>query len=323
MRTLLAPMEGVVDHSMRDFLTRQGGIDRCVTEFVRVSQQLLPERVFLRACPELLQQSLTPSGVPVYLQLLGGDPVCMAENAVRAAALGAAGIDINFGCPAKTVNRHDGGSVLLQYPQRVQQIVSAVRQAVPATTPVTVKIRLGFADNSQFDSLCDGIITAGANELTVHARTRQQAYRPPAHWSLLTQVQDRSPIPIIANGEIWSLQDALRCAEITGCDAIMLGRGILARPDLASQIQAHLAAKPLPGFDWPTILVLLDEFLDLTNQHFERRYIGNRVKQWLAYLRFGYLQAGALFEDIKRLQCPEAIRHTIADYRRLYPVAAA
>ena len=317
MRILLAPMEGVVDHSMRDFLSAAGGIDRCVTEFVRVTRQLLPDRVFHRYCPELSQGGMTPAGVPVYLQLLGGDPQLMAENSAAAARLGAAGIDLNFGCPAKTVNRHDGGSVLLQEPDRVHRIVAAVRNAVPAAVPVTAKIRLGYADHSQFGDICRGVIEAGATELTVHARTRQDGYKPPAHWELLADLASYSPIPVIANGEIWTVQDALRCQQQSGCQAIMLGRGILARPDLAQQIRAHNQQQPVPVWDWPELLVLLERFLDLTETHFEPRHVGNRIKQWLGYLRFGYLQAGLLFEEIRRLTCPEQIRQTVHRHRRL------
>ena len=112
-------MEGVIDHTMRQLLTEQGGYDRCVTEFVRVTNQLLPERVFLRYCQELASGGKTKSGTPVYVQLLGGQPSVMAENGQRVAEMGAPGIDINFGCPAKMVNRNDGGSVILREPERV------------------------------------------------------------------------------------------------------------------------------------------------------------------------------------------------------------
>jgi len=110
MTILLAPMEGLLDHSLRDVLTRVGGIDRCVSEFIRITGQLLPERVFIRLMPELLTGSRTAAGVPVRAQLLGSDPQCLADNAARLAELGAEGVDLNFGCPAKTVNRHRGGA---------------------------------------------------------------------------------------------------------------------------------------------------------------------------------------------------------------------
>ncbi|MFN7455245.1 MAG: tRNA-dihydrouridine synthase, partial [Pseudobdellovibrionaceae bacterium] len=116
MRLLLAPMEGVVDWVLRDTMTELGGIDQCVTEFVRVTTTLHPKIIFSRSCPELQTGSKTRSGTPVFVQLLGGQPEPMAANAARAAELGAAGIDINFGCPAKLVNRHDGGAVLLKSP---------------------------------------------------------------------------------------------------------------------------------------------------------------------------------------------------------------
>ncbi|MCB1639998.1 MAG: tRNA-dihydrouridine synthase, partial [Thiothrix sp.] len=148
MRLILAPMEGVLDAAMRALLTRIGGYDRCVTEFVRITNQQLPARVFQRRCPELLQGGHTAAGVPVYVQLLGGDPDYMALNARTVETLGAPGIDLNFGCPSKTVNRNDGGSTLLREPERVHRIVTRVRQAVSPQVPVTVKIRLGFHDSS-------------------------------------------------------------------------------------------------------------------------------------------------------------------------------
>ncbi len=109
MTILLAPMEGLLDFVLRDILTRVGGIDRCVSEFIRITDQLLPERVFTRIVPELLTGGRTFAGVPVRAQLLGSDPVCLAENAARLASLGPDGIDLNFGCPANVVNRHGGG----------------------------------------------------------------------------------------------------------------------------------------------------------------------------------------------------------------------
>ena len=142
-------MEGLLDHGLRDILTRVGGIDRCVSEFIRITDQLLPARSFTRVVPELLAGSRTAAGVPVRPQLLGSDPVCLAENAARLAELRPAGIDLNFGCPAKTVNRHRGGAVLLQEPELIHAIVLAVRRAVPADVLVSAKMRLGYEDEAR------------------------------------------------------------------------------------------------------------------------------------------------------------------------------
>ena len=245
MRLILAPMQGVVDHSMRDMLTRIGGYDRCVTEFVRVTHTHLPEKVFFRYCPELKQDGKTLAGTPVYIQFLGGNPSWMADNAATAARLGARGIDLNFGCPAKTVNRHDGGSVLLKEPGRVADIVRAVRDAVDPAVPVTAKIRLGFKDTSLLSDIAGGIEEAGANELCIHARTRDDGYKPPAYWQHIDAVRQQLTIPVIANGEIWTPQDALQATLESGCPDLMLGRGALACPDLARAIkQQHQGQLP-------------------------------------------------------------------------------
>jgi tRNA-dihydrouridine synthase C len=168
-------MEGLLDFVLRDILTRVGGIDRCVSEFIRITDQLLPERVFIRVVPELLNGSRTPAGVPVRAQLLGSDAACMADNAARLAAMGSAGIDLNFGCPANIVNRHGGGAALLQDPQAVGRIVAAVRRAVPAVVPVSAKMRLGFQD----DALAEDCARAIDEASRAAARPEAESVRIP------------------------------------------------------------------------------------------------------------------------------------------------
>jgi tRNA-dihydrouridine synthase C len=312
MRILLAPMEGVLDHTLRHLLTAFGGIDRCVTEFVRVTDQRLPVKTFHRLCPELLTGGRTASGVPVYVQLLGGQPEPMARNARRAAALGAPGIDLNFGCPAKTVNRHDGGSVLLKEPARVHAIIAAVRDAVPAPIPVTAKIRLGYEDHHQLEAIARAVVAAGASELVIHARTKSDGYRPPAHWPLLAAVRRELSIPVIANGEIWSPADCRRCQQDSGCDDVMLGRGVLSRPDLPRLIRAEHSGQPLAELPWPAVVALLAAQLETGIAHYPPKYAGNPLKQWLGYLRRHYRGAAVLFESIKRLREVDELRAALA-----------
>ncbi|MEP0201699.1 MAG: tRNA-dihydrouridine synthase [Halioglobus sp.] len=307
MRLMLAPMEGVIDHTMRELLSELGGMDRCVTEFVRVSENLLPARVFRRLCPELDSGGSTTSGVPVYLQLLGGKPVPMAENAARAAELGAPGIDLNFGCPAKTVNRSDGGSIILRDPQRVHDITAAVRSAVPVDIPVTVKIRLGFEDQSTFLDVVEGVAEAGATELTIHARTKKQGYRAPAYWEEIARARDTVSLPIIANGEIWSPGDALRCRRVSQCEDLMLGRGALCRPDLPRLVRAALEGTIIEPLSWTDILPLLRRLLNLNLANYDASYVAGPIKQWLVYLRYYYPQAALVFESVKRERDPARI----------------
>ena len=294
-----------MDSIMRGLLTGIGGYERCVTEFVRVSQTVLPKRVFYRYAPELLSGGLTPSGVPVYVQLLGSDPALMAANARRVALLGAPGIDLNFGCPAKTVNRSRGGAALLRTPDLIRSICTAVRDSVPASIPVTAKIRLGFDSEAEFGDILCALGQAPLTELTIHARTRRQGYRPPAHWHLLAEARESLPFPVIANGELWNPADIMRCASASGCEAFMLARGALCRPDLGAAIQAlhHGAAPAL--FKWEQVRQLLVEFLEQNRRQYNPRYAVNPVKQWLAYLKFYYPQAGALFAGIKRVTDPD------------------
>ena len=320
MTILLAPMEGLLDFVLRDILTRVGGVDRCVSEFIRITHTLLPDRVFLRVVPELLNGGRTLSGVPVRAQLLGSDPVCLAENAARLAALGPDGIDLNFGCPAKVVNRHGGGAALLDEPELLLKIVAAVRRAVPAHLPVSAKMRLGFNDDARAVECALAIEAGGASELVVHARTKADAYRPPAYWERIADIRAAVHLPLVANGEIWTVQDALRCREVSGCQSLMLGRGIVTDPGLALAIRAATAsglsveqAAPHGGVllasmvSWPMLLPLMADFWFLVCARLERRQQAGRLKQWLNFLRRRYPEAEVAYMALRTLYDPEVI----------------
>ena len=308
---------------MREMLTGIGGYERCVTEFVRVSSTVLPPKVFHRLCPELKNEGRTASGTPVYVQLLGSDPALMAANAKIVAKLGAPGIDLNFGCPAKTVNKSRGGATLLKTPELIFDICKAVRDATPVDTPVTAKVRLGFDDDSQFADIADYAIKSGINELTVHARTKVQAYRPPAHWSQLGTISNHRDIPIIANGEIWTPSDLDRCREQSGCDAFMLARGALCRPDLGRAIKAHTERVPVNPISWPEVAELLIQFFEANGARYDRKYSINPLKQWLVYLQYCYPQAAALFAQVKRIRDPNDMMCALLGATQKRPVSAA
>ncbi len=324
MLLLLAPMEGLLDAALRDVLTRTGGIDRCVSEFIRVTNTLLPERAFVRVVPELAQGGRTHAGVPVRPQLLGSDPVCMAENAARLAGLGPPGIDLNFGCPAKTVNQSRGGAVLLDEPELVGRIVAAVRRAVPAGMPVSAKMRLGFNDDRVAEACAQAIAEAGADELVVHARTKAQGYRPPAYWERIAQVRAALPascrMPVIANGEIWSAADAARCREVSGCESLMIGRGMVSDPGLALAIRGQQAGGGVP---WSRIVPLLALFWARVAVRVERRHRAGRLKQWLNSLRRHYPQAQAAFDELRLVNEPSVIDAWLARAQEAHERAGA
>ena len=314
MTLLLAPMEGLLDFVLRDVLTRVGGVDRCVSEFIRITGTLLPDKVFLRYVPELRNGSRTLAGVPVRAQLLGSDPVSMAENAARLAALGPEGIDLNFGCPAKVVNRHGGGASLLQYPQAILAVVSAVRAAVPAQLPVSAKMRLGFNDRGLMLECAQAMQDGGACELVVHGRTKQDGYRPPAYWDQIARIREAVRLPVVANGEIWTVEDALRCQAESGCADLMLGRGIVADPGLAWRIRkawAELQGEPVPAgyrdVQWPDLLPALQRFWDLVCADLEPRQRAGRLKQWLNLMRRAFPEAEAAYQHVRVMTDQRAI----------------
>ena len=298
MRIILAPMEGLADVHLRRLITAQGGFDWVVSEFLRVVDRTYPDRVFHNICPELQHRGRTESGTPVRVQLLGNHLEAMAGNAQRAVALGSHGIDINFGCPSKTVNRSMGGAVLLKEPETLYRVVSAVRAALPKSVVVSAKMRLGFDDTALMLDNASAIEAAGADELTVHARTRLQRYVPPAHWDELGRIRAHIKIPLIANGDICSLDDYHRCVAASGTEDVMLGRGAVRLPTLANQIRANQAA----GTRWSAISPLLQRFWHEISQTIPPRDCVGRVKQWVNYLRQSHPEAEALWHLIREEQ---------------------
>ena len=308
-------MEGLLDFVLRDILTRVGGIDRCVSEFIRITDQLLPERVFTRIVPELLSGGCTPAGVPVRAQLLGSDPTCLADNAARLASLGPAGIDLNFGCPANVVNRHGGGASLLKEPETLYAIVAAVRRAVPAHLPVSAKMRLGYSDDSRAVDCALAIAEGGANELVVHARTKVQAYKPPAHWHRIADIRAAISIPVVANGDIWTPGDARRCREASACQALMIGRGAVVDPGLALGIRAMDGEAVNPGITWAELLPLIGDFWQIVCTRLDARSRAGRLKQWLNFLRRRFPEAEVAYQALKTVTDPAAVDAWLARQR--------
>ena len=300
MEIALAPMEGLVDDILRELLTEVGGLDWCVSEFIRVCDRLLPAAAFAKLAPELEQGARTPSGTPMRVQLLGSDPACLADNAAFACTLGAPVIDLNFGCPAKTVNKSRGGAVLLKEPELLNRIVESVRQAVPAHIPVTAKMRLGYDSPNAALACAEALAEGGAAQLVVHARTKVEGYKPPAHWEWVARVADRVSVPVLANGEIWTLDDYWRCRSVSGQASVMLGRGLVSRPDLALQIAAAVRGEETAAQSWAEILPRVQRFWGMAQRKLAPRYAPGRLKQWLGMLTRSYPEAAALFAEVRR-----------------------
>ena len=277
MRVILAPMQGVLDPLVRQLLTEVNDYDLCISEFVRVVDQRLPPKVFYRLCPELLQQGYTPSGTPVRVQLLGQYPQWLAENAELAIQLGSHGVDLNCGCPSKTVNGSNGGASLLKQPELIYQATKAIRQAVPPEQAVSVKVRLGWDSTDFAYDIADAVQQGGATEIAIHGRTKADGYRADRiNWQKIGEIRQKLHIPVIANGEIWRWEDGQRCLEMTGCEDLMVGRGALNMPNL-SRVLKHNDA-PL---SWAEIMPILRKYATLENCHDSGFYHVARVPNHL------------------------------------------
>ncbi|SFX31090.1 tRNA-dihydrouridine synthase C [Marinospirillum alkaliphilum DSM 21637] len=302
-------MEGVIDALTRDLITRQGGWSFCVTEFVRITQDKQPRRVFHRICPELRQNALTPAGVPVHLQLLGSDPEMLAINARVAASAGAKVVDLNFGCPAKTVNRHLGGASLLRYPEQVYAAARAVADALrPLGIPLTAKMRLGYQDTELALDNARALQEAGISQLVVHARTKVQGYKPPAQWEWVARIAEVMDVPVLANGEIWTLEDYQRCVAVSGIRDVMLGRTAMTDPWLARQIRQHHAGEAVTATEFGQVLQLLVQWLQQPAQAYQEDVRVMRTKQWLVMLRLRWGEAAhQVFDACKRCETEDEL----------------
>ncbi|MFT5002732.1 MAG: tRNA-dihydrouridine synthase C, partial [Flavobacteriales bacterium] len=196
-----------------------------------------------------------------------------------------------------------GGSILLKDPENLYQIIKAVKEAVPSDTIVSAKIRLGYEDKTLAIENAQAVEAAGANELTVHARTKVEGYKPPAHWQWIAKIKNAINIPIIANGEIWSLEDAIKCREVSGCKDLMVGRGALTIPNLGRVIKQQSDIMP-----WLEVLAILSTYTEFETHGDKSKYYCNRIKQWLKYLKNHYPEADILFDQIRRLKTADDIR---------------
>lgn len=172
-----------------------------------------------------------------------------------------------------------------------------MREAVPDHLPVTVKVRLGWDNSDRQFEIADAVQQAGASELAVHGRTKEQGYKAEhINWQAIGEIRQRLTIPVIANGEIWDWQSAQDCMAISGCDAVMIGRGALNIPNLSRVVKYNE-----PRMPWPEVVRLLQKYTRLEKQGDTGLYHVARIKQWLGYLRKEYSEATALFQEVRAL----------------------
>ena len=248
-RVLQSPLAGVSDRIFRELVRRWAPDALLFTEMVNATS--LELGFGLQKVEELAEES-----GPIGVQLFDYRPAAMAEAAKRAEAAGAFLIDINMGCPVKKIAKKGGGSGLIRDPELAARIVDTVAAAV--AIPVTVKTRLGWCGSDADPvSWCRQLESAGAQLLTLHGRSREQGFKGRADWGAIAAVKRALKIPLIANGDINTPEDALRCLAQTGADGVMVGRGTMGAPWLVGQIDAALGGRPIPPTPGPAAKLAL------------------------------------------------------------------
>jgi tRNA-dihydrouridine synthase C len=195
------------------------------------------------------------------------------------------------------VNRHRGGAVLLDEPELLHDIVAAV----PAGMPVSAKIRLGNVTDSRMVECAQALEAGGAEELVVHGRTKLQGYKPPACWQHIGRIREAVTVPVVANGEILTAEDAARCRAESGCTSLILGRGMVADPGLAWAVHAP----QMQPQGWGVVQPLLERYWRLIAGHVSPRHRSGRLKQWLNLLRKRFPQAEQAYQRVRTVNdCP-------------------
>lgn len=272
---LLAPMEGVGDRSFRKAMASIGGFDQACTEFLRV-----PTNAHVSSLAKRYVANET-APIPQAAQLMGSDPELMAEMAAEIVKRGAPRVDLNCGCPSNTVTGRGAGSSLLKDPGLLHQVAKAMVQA--SSVPVTAKLRSGFEDISLFKENLLAAQESGIKFLTLHPRTKVEGYTPPARWDLIAEAKELLKIPVVGNGDILSVADALKMLQVTKCDALMIGRGSVINPWIFHQIRSYFAQKTYTPM-WESLVTFFEIFTQDAPLEVPAKTRVNKVKQLMGFL---------------------------------------
>lgn len=272
---LVAPMEGVGDRCFRKAMAAIGGFDEAVTEFMRV-----PSNAHVKSLAAVYEANeIHP--FPLAAQIMGSDPSLMAAMANELEKRGAPRIDLNCGCPSNTVTGRGAGSSLLKDPDFLYTNAKAIASAV--SCPMTIKMRSGYADISLFKENLLAAESSGAHFISLHPRTKVDGYAPPAKWELIAEAKALLKIPVVGNGDILNVEDALKMLKQTKCDALMIGRGSVINPFIFHQIRAHFSGIPfIPK--WEMLEGYFKAYMDEIPPDSSNKGKINKLKQLMSML---------------------------------------
>ncbi|MFM2296890.1 MAG: hypothetical protein RL117_597 [Verrucomicrobiota bacterium] len=295
---VLAPMQNVTDLPFMRVIARRGGPNWFVTEFFRVHPASKPDRYILRSIRE------NETKIPIFAQIIGSDAEAMVKEAKVLLRENIAGIDLNLGCPSPTVCGKNAGGGLLRQPREVDRMIGALREVIP--TRFTVKTRVGFAEEAEFDELLRVFAKHEIDGLTIHGRTVADRYQTPVRPHCVARAVDALTCPVIANGNVVNVASGVRYHQLTKAAGLMLGRGAIRNPWMFDQLRAHYRGEKIfqpRGRDVLEYIEELYEELARESKEFHELHHIQRMKKTMLYIAQGL---GDDFEhDMRRMRTAE------------------
>ena len=296
----LAPMQDVTDLAFMRVMKHFGGPDYFVTEYFRVHPDSAPEKKILRSITE------NKTGIPIFAQMIGMDVPSLVRTSKLLLKHDILGMDINLGCPAPTVCRKDAGGGLLRNLDRVDRILGAMREVCSeAGKMFTVKTRIGYNDESEFEKILAVFKKHDIDALAIHGRTVKEKYQTPVHDDLVLQAVEEMKCPVIANGNMVNVSTARAYHEKTGAAGLMIGRGAIRSPWIFSQLRASYSegnevVKKPSRRDLHEYITLLFAELAVEWIGFDEPKHVNKMKKYMIYIAQGLDEA---FEyEIRRVR---------------------
>ncbi len=312
---VLAPMQNVTDLPFMRVIAKRGGPDWFVTEFFRVHPASKPDRYILRSIRE------NTTGRPIFAQIIGSDADAMVKEAKLLMRENVAGIDLNLGCPSPTVCGKSAGGGLLRQPAEIDRMIGMLREAIP--TRFTVKTRVGFADESEFEKLLEIFRKHAIDGLTIHGRTVADRYQTPVRPHCVAAAVEILDCPVIANGNVVNASAGRKYLQLTGAQGLMIGRGAIRNPWIFDQLRSHFDGGAAPQPRARDLLAYIEDlYAELareSREYVEKHHI-QRMKKTMLYIVQGL--GNEIEQGMRRMQTEEeffALFRNALDHDALLP----
>ena len=312
--TALAPMQDVTDHAFMSVISHYGAPDYFFTEFFRVHAQSHPEKHILRSIDE------NATGRPIFAQLIGEDITHLTRTATELLRHQVTGIDLNLGCPAPKVYKKNVGGGLLREPAKIDEILGALRGAVPGL--FTVKMRIGFDDTVNFERILELVNAHRVDLLTIHGRTVKEMYRSEVHYDAIARAVTRVRCPVLANGNVLSAPRAAAILGETKAAGVMIGRHAIRNPWIFRQCREQFEGRPLTHVTLADVREYIERLYRATTvPGLPDRLHVNKMKKYLNFVGQSVDPTGAFLHDMRRTESEAALfevcdRHLLAEPAR-------